>query len=903
MTNYIEIVVEDGYTNTEKGRLFEGLVESILERMQYKIYKEVRVTGSEIDLIGIHRKTEEHIYIECKAHKSNIESSVISQILGNIEINEVSSGWLITTSPLTKDAKGLKYKWEQKDSDKRRKLIIYEPQELIDVLVSSGEIVSSKNLYVASEYKYSDDNFLIVSNLGIYWCKQLIDSDSGMINAVIAYDAKTGEPITQNNKLDNLNNLDTSLKELKWIKYPQNDVQIDNLPSIKNELESVVTVPSADSWTDYRPSRPQDFVGRDRLQKDIFEFLDSVVLDKTSTRLLAIKSPSGWGKSSCVNKLVHKSRNKRNKNKYYIYGVDCRAAISSRFAEMAMVQCLKAAIQDNFIPDLSAEINISSVSQPFSENNIKKIVDYLKHNKKIIVLFFDQFEEIFSKNELANLFQKLNSLCHGVDAVQENFILGFSWKTDGTIPQDHPAYHMWQNMSDRRLEFTLPAFSPKEVSKSLSMFEKQLNEKLNPQVRHLISEQCQGFPWLLKKLCIHVYESLQKGTDQLVIANEALNVKELFESELATLTSHEIACVKRIAAESPIAFHEVEESFGGEVIHSLLDKRIILRTGSRLMLYWDIFKDFVLTGRVPSIPISYIPQSDPTRYIYAVKLLIKHGSLKFTDLRFKFNLSHGSTNNLVRDLVMVGNASADRKSEKLKALQYSESDAVSSIQQFCRHHILIKSIIEEKGLNFNINSIQVRDILKNVYKKYNYSELTWNIYANRLISWFKIFGIISIDESRDYQFIDSTMSTLPDSFNPKLQTFASSFQADTSPQVVLNTMQYLYSYNFISKENKSSFRNSFQVLRSLGLIYSYKGNIYLSDEVYNYYNFKDILRDKARNNSNYIAAKKIFFNDSSISGKNLGYTLANIINKNWSESSAQRYGSAFIRWIKWVDYF
>ena len=56
-------------------------------------------------------------------------------------------------------------------------------------------------------------------------------------------------------------------------------------------------------------------------------------------------------------------------------------------------------------------------------------------------------------------------------------------------------------------------------------------------------------------------------------------------------------------------WYDVLESAGHSVVQSLQDKRLLIRRGNRLNLYWDIFRDYVLSGTVPSIPFNYIPQS------------------------------------------------------------------------------------------------------------------------------------------------------------------------------------------------------------------------------------------------------------------------------------------------------
>ncbi|PNX45475.1 MAG: hypothetical protein BV456_13545, partial [Thermoplasmata archaeon M8B2D] len=69
---------------------------------------------------------------------------------------------------------------------------------------------------------------------------------------------------------------------------------------IQKQKDNIVSIKAGDEWVNYRPSRPEDFVGRVKILKDIFVFLDQVRLSETETRALGLLAPSGWGKSSTI---------------------------------------------------------------------------------------------------------------------------------------------------------------------------------------------------------------------------------------------------------------------------------------------------------------------------------------------------------------------------------------------------------------------------------------------------------------------------------------------------------------------------------------------------------------------------------------------------------------------------
>jgi hypothetical protein len=168
---------------------------------------------------------------------------------------------------------------------------------------------------------------------------------------------------------------------------------------LRSELESIVKVPMADHWADYRPARPEDFVGREAVQSAVFSFLDSVRSGTSATRLIALKGPSGWGKSSSLLKIASRAGNVRNKGKYFVFTVDSRAATTRRFPELAVVTAVKEAVKEDFVSARS-DLEFSGASSLFSTSGLQQVVDELRDKERVLCIFLDQFEELLYKAEL-----------------------------------------------------------------------------------------------------------------------------------------------------------------------------------------------------------------------------------------------------------------------------------------------------------------------------------------------------------------------------------------------------------------------------------------------------------------------------------------------------------------------
>jgi hypothetical protein len=283
----------------------------------------------------------------------------------------------------------------------------------------------------------SNDAYLLITPQGNYWALVTLDGVTRLRSGVLTFDARTGGPITSVEILEALARTDSSLASLSWI-APEDKSSANRGERIQKELQNIVRVPSADHWADYRPARPEDFVGRDQLQKSVFEFFDRVRNGESHTRLLAIKAPSGWGKSSCVLKIAAAAAAKWSKRGAFVFAVDSRAATSRRFGELALQAALSEAAKAGFIR--TKEVAVGGPDNPLSTQSMREIQDYLRRERKVVCLIFDQFEELLLKQELEAVFDDIRVLCDAIDEAQANIIIGFSWKTDGTIPTEHGAY-------------------------------------------------------------------------------------------------------------------------------------------------------------------------------------------------------------------------------------------------------------------------------------------------------------------------------------------------------------------------------------------------------------------------------------------------------------------------------
>jgi hypothetical protein len=452
----------------------------------------------------------------------------------------------------------------------------------------------------------------------------------------------------------------------------------------------VARVIPGDAWDDLRPARPIDFVGRDDSIRDIIDFLAQVQRGETTTRTFSIQGPSGWGKSSLVLKLADIARKKRQLRNCSLTAVDTRSAINSAFVGSAIRTALLDASTNRVLPK-NQSCDIQSLTHPLDSEDVDGAMVRLSESGSIIVLIFDQFEELFSKELLFETFTAIRELSLDLDSKQTRMVLGFAWKTDISLPQQHPAYHLWHELADRRKDFRIRPFGSGDISRVISRAEKPAGVSLSPALRGRLLDQCQGYPWLLKKLLVHVFKRLHATASQFVLLDRELDVEVLFKEDLADLNGDQLRCLEYVAERSPVYVSEVEEHFGPETANFLLDKRLLVRSGLNYVVYWDIFRDYLVNGRVPQIPWARNFQRDPRAAVLALQFVSQHPMASAQTIASYVGTTERSCTNLMSDLVAL--QLVDRVAEdSYKVATHLTSVTPMSVaehmhRQFARHAV------------------------------------------------------------------------------------------------------------------------------------------------------------------------------------------------------------------------
>lgn len=891
----IEIATKAGDSNKAKGDLLENLSKKLLEAQGYDVIEEIRITGAELDLLCKHRVSSKEIYVECKAQKDNISAPILRQLLGTVTGFDYSEGWLISTAAFGKEAKGFTEMWNKKPVEQASKLSFYTPDIIIDSLVAASVIKLPPQIKaeeIAKGNDYLGEWTLLVSEIGMFWCVYTLKG--GVPSGILVFNSKTGVHIDDNEILDNMSTLESSLSKFNFLVGAKSTLELKN--TIVEKLPLVVEVQTGDSWQDYRPSRPQDFVGRDDVQKEILNFLSNSNL-KNSSRVFAITGNSGLGKSSLIAKLRDRARNKHYRKKYYVYAVDIRGARSPSYIYSAVLNCLQKAQLEGFGEKI--ELKFTDPITPLNSPSINQYLNSLEKSNQVVCLVFDQFEELYSKPELFSIFEATKDLLLDVAGSKSNFTLGFAWKSDSTTHQDHPAYHMWHELADHRKEFKLNIFNNGEVQNSITTFEKEvLQKKIAIEIRHQITHSCQGFPWLLKKLCLNLLDaSINENESDSRLIN--LDAGKIFDNDLNSLTTEEHRCLKLVAEKAPADWSEIIEISSVDTVNRLVHKRLIIKSGDRLNIYWDIFKDYLLTGKSPVIPFNYIPTTDGSSMLNICNLLAADKYISSAELGKVANLNEKTIWNIGADLVML--SLAERKGTDFKhhndLTEYSEDMALSILRKKLSKHSL-KLSLYEKYSGKTVSHDIIKEELKACSGSVKFGDKTWSTYTNRLTKLFLYCGLL-VKAGSEY-IVQDIGSPVADRITlaSRGKQRGKVFSASVSPFAVCEAIEHL----LISEATTSAIkRNVLSVLKRFELI-SFKDDkvILKKSSIEKYGSPTAAVWSLAKNEPAIRECVELIKRKPDCSTFEIGEEVSEIFNLTWSDGSKLKNGGILRQWSSWI---
>lgn len=740
MTKEIKIILEVGASNKAKGNCFEDLIRKLLSIHQYEIRGNINFSGMEIDLVAEHKHKTETLYVECKA-KEKVSSDELSKFCFNVDFKEVDYGYFFRTQDLESQAGALLS--EIRVKAKYKNLSFFEPNDIIQML-KDAKMVFEPGQYLNT--MSISKTILAVTYIGDYFIYLINESNAYptkfyLINANQNDKNISAETIdVLKNRIDDIKNLTVITSNLNSVKKEEKKYTIDSL------IETISEVQESEHWYDYLPASSENkhFVGRDGIRTQILDYFKEIHTGKSKKRIFYLNGKSGWGKSSLVLEIKGRCRNKHYKNKFYALAIDTRSATSDNFVALSFKKLLNSSLDSGFLSKtmFDRDITFTTNTELLTSGSVKFFLQRLSAESKFLILIFDQFEDVFRKKDLFKSFYKFLS---DVTDSKPNIIVGFSWKTEIIIPIDHEAYSYWQQAKEQAKEFTITEFGEKEIDGVI----KQLEESVGPldkSIKDRIKESSQGLPWLTKKLCIHIFDQIQLGLAKENLIESNLNIADLFKKDEERIEGNELKALKLIAkrAYDGNFFEETEvgDLIENKVIESLLHKRLIIRSGVNYNIYWDIFRDYLVTGVIPIIGESFLLRQMVNSCL-DVFLLFESVEKKETLSQLSHKHSKGigeeALYNILLELRNIGLVQKENEYFKItREVDISKEGFIKYITDKFQNYT--PYLVLKKANHNKITKDTILQVLKSTFKQ-DFQDTTWDAYAKTLISWFVMSNI------------------------------------------------------------------------------------------------------------------------------------------------------------------
>jgi hypothetical protein len=727
------VIIADGSTPSiqanARGHLFERFVARIFEAFGCDAPTtssiNVRQNGYEVDITTKVILTREPAIAECKAYSSPLPLSALSNFYGKLSAerldNKPMHGWFVAVPGMTADGNEFARKLETKDTRFR----LVTATEIYKLVKQKTWI---KPISLQNGTLLSDHALLITQNGVAALAKQLDPSTRLPIRVLVQ----------RNNEL--ISTLEITL--LAATDYagglPVQDCTASTInDNYTQPLDSPTLASVVGSGTDFEyqfPASPSFFVGR----KEILARVKSLAEGAAGNgRVFVLNAQSGWGKSSLALRIAHQIE--RDGGAATVF--DTRTAVNYTYVAAAIRKAMT---------DAEAQKKLllpSNASFASLQSTLVTLQASILHTSPILLIIFDQFENVFRDSRLT---QEFRDLALSVREMSAPILLGFCWKTDLVGLTENYPYRMRDEIRGAALVLNIDPFGPHEVNTLLARLAKAAATSLSVDLKQRLREYSQGLPWLLKKLASHILTQLQAGTTEENLLADSLNIEGLFDQDLAALEASEVEALKAIARVSPVLVTEIVERINPSVIQSLVDQRLIVRVGERIDVYWDTFREFLISGKL-AVEDTYILRQRAAATAKLLTFIVdKGGEVTTAEAALSMATSQHVIFNVARELRQLGiltpKSGRILLSEQLRTATPTENQIRDRVARSLRRHTVFAKIqhLLANNPSHEVTLDELAAEMPNLFPAVEATPHTWRVYAGSFGSWLDYSGLVRL---------------------------------------------------------------------------------------------------------------------------------------------------------------
>jgi hypothetical protein len=727
------VIVAEGETlsaqSNARGHLFENFIARLFQALGCEAPTtsslNVKQNGYELDVTMRIALTGESAIAECKAYSSPLPSAALSTFYGKLNTERLDSpetrGWFVAIPGLTSDGHTLARKLEKGDS--RFRLLtatnIYSTvQELNWIEPIQGH-----------ETNTLSDHAMLISAHGVAALAKQIDIATRLPVRILV--SRVGEPVSQ----PELQLLAASDYAAGLEIHDIHASRASDVPAVVSDAITLVTVVGSREDFEYQfPASPAYFVGREALLAQVRRTSDE---RRDRGTVIVLNAQSGWGKSSLALRIAHEIEREGGSSIVF----DSRTASSVPYVASALRRALAEAEVSGLLQQ-PANASFASLQSAVRTLQASK---WTKRGQ--LLVFFDQFENVFRDQRLT---QEFRDLVLAVREIVAPVVLGFCWKTDLVGMTENYPYRLRDEIRSVSLVLNVEPFGPKDVNTLLSRLARAAGHELSADLKQRLREYSQGLPWLLKKLASHILKELQNGTSEESLLADSLNIESLFQQDLANLEAQEQEALRTIAREAPVLVSDIVERVDPGVIQSLVDQRLVVRVGERIDVYWDTFREFLITGKL-SVEDTYILRLRAASTSKLLQLIVSHGGeATVQEATTRLSTTQHVVFNSSRELRLLGILSPRSGvlmlSEQLRGRRLSESEIKERVARSLRRHAVFRKVQDLIGVSpkseTSIDALALE--MPALFPAVAATPKTWRLYAIAFGTWLDYSGLLRL---------------------------------------------------------------------------------------------------------------------------------------------------------------
>jgi hypothetical protein len=183
-----------------------------------------------------------------------------------------------------------------------------------------------------------------------------------------------------------------------------------------------------------------------------------------------------------------------------------------------------------------------------------------------------------------------------------------------------------------------------------------------------------------------------------------------------------------------------------------MQAHLLVRSGMNYNVYWDIFRDYLKDGKVPSIPWSRSFQREPATINKILRILSSNKNSALQDLSSAVNISVASCQNIMTDLIalQLANSVSDYVYAATSQVDITDAEAVAGyVASQLRKHVMYRalSVKYEKEQVFGLEDWN--NLFQSALPRTaEFTPTTVRQYAQNLKLWFAYAGLITVDGVR-----------------------------------------------------------------------------------------------------------------------------------------------------------